>query len=53
LIAGLVVVTIAVNLPFIGRLLNVVLVLLGFGLLVLHFAGYHRHRGSSLTTASM
>lgn len=53
LIAGLVVVTIAVNLPFIGRLLNLVLVLLGFGLLVLHFAGYYRDRGSSLTTASM
>ena len=41
LISGLVIVTIAVNVPFVGGIVNVVLVLLGVGLLVLHLAGRH------------
>jgi predicted anti-sigma-YlaC factor YlaD len=44
LIAGLVIVVIAVNLPYVGGLLNFLLVLLGVGLLVMHFAGRSERR---------
>lgn len=47
LLVGLILITIAIDLPYVGTLINIILTLLGFGALL--FAGYRRFRPVAVT----